>query len=82
MQATLTWLDLTASDRDKMRRVLDLFKEQGPLDEMGLGSLRDVLSDALFPGTSSSRPGCGMSCSSRCSTSGSSRVGASRVHIR
>ena len=53
MQATLTWIDLTASDRDKMRRVLDLFKEQGTLDEMGLGSLRDVLSDALFPGTSS-----------------------------
>ena len=52
MQATLTWLDLTASDRDKMRRVLDLFKEQGTLDEMGLGSLRDALSDALFPGTS------------------------------
>ena len=36
-----------------MRRVLDLFKEQGTLDEMGLGRLRDVLSDALFPGTSS-----------------------------
>ena len=36
-----------------MRRVLDLFKEQGTLDEMGLGSLRDVLSDTLFPGTSS-----------------------------
>ncbi len=52
MRATLTWLDLTASDRDKMRRVLDLFKEQGTLDEMGLGSLRDVISDALFPGTS------------------------------
>ena len=52
MQATLTWLDLTASDRDKMRRVLDLFKEQGTLDEMGLGSLRDLISDALFPGTS------------------------------
>ena len=52
MQATLTWLDLTASDRDKMRRVLDLFKEQGTLDEMGLGSLRDAISDALFPGTS------------------------------
>ena len=52
MQATLTWLDLTASDRDKMRRVLDLFEEQGTLDEMGLGSLRDALSDALFPGTS------------------------------
>ncbi|MDE2890709.1 MAG: DUF6361 family protein [Gemmatimonadota bacterium] len=52
MQATLTWLDLTASDRDKMRRVLDLFNEQGTLDEMGLGNLRDAISDALFPGTS------------------------------
>ena len=52
MQATLTWLDLTASDRDKMRRVLDLFDEQGTLDEMGIGNLRDAISDALFPGTS------------------------------
>ena len=52
MQAALTWVDLTAGDRDRMRRVLDLFNEQGTLDEMGLGSLRDALSDALFPGTS------------------------------
>ena len=52
MDATLTWLDLTASDRDRMRQVLDLFKEQGTIDEMGLGSLRDALSEALFPGTS------------------------------
>ena len=52
MQPTLTWIDLTASDRDKMRRVLDLFDEKGTLDEMGLGSLRDTVSDALFPGTS------------------------------
>ena len=52
MQPTLTWVDLTASDRDKMRRVLDLFNEKGTLDEMGLGSLRDAISDALFPGTS------------------------------
>ena len=52
MPATLTWLDLTASDRDRMRQVLDLFKEQGTIDEMGLGRLRDTLSEALFPGTS------------------------------
>ena len=52
MLAALTWVDLTAGDRDRMRRVLDLFNEQGTLDEMGLGSLRDALSDALFPGTS------------------------------
>lgn len=53
MEPTLTWIDLTTADRDKMRRVLDLFNEQGTIDEMGLGTLRDALSDALFPGTSS-----------------------------
>ena len=51
MNGTLTWLDLTASDRDRMRQVLDLFKEKGTVDEMGLGNLRDALSEALFPGT-------------------------------
>lgn len=50
--AFVTWLDLTASDRDKVRRVLDLFNEQGTVDELGLGPIRDFLSDALFPGTS------------------------------
>ena len=52
MASTLTWLDLTASDRNRMRRVLDLFNEQGTVDEMGLGTLRDAMGDALFPGTS------------------------------
>ncbi|TVP74845.1 MAG: hypothetical protein EA353_14930, partial [Puniceicoccaceae bacterium] len=52
MLPQLTWLDLTATDRDKVRRVLDLFNEQGTVDELGLGSLRDVISNALFPGTS------------------------------
>lgn len=50
--AELTWLDLTATDRDKVRRVLDLFKEQGTVDELGLGSLRDLFSNLLFPGPS------------------------------
>ena len=53
MDPTLTWLDLTASDRDKMQRVLDLFREQGTVDEMGIGTLRDALSNALFPGITS-----------------------------
>jgi hypothetical protein len=35
-----------------MRRVIDLFSEQGTVDEMGLGTIRDTLSDTLFPGTS------------------------------
>ena len=53
MEPTITWLDLTASDRNKMQRVLDLFGEAGTVDELGLGTLRDALSDALFPGVTS-----------------------------
>lgn len=53
MEPTITWLDLTARDRDRMRRVLDLFTEKGTTDEMGLGTLRDAFSNTLFPGTSS-----------------------------
>ena len=52
MIPSLTWLDFTTDDRHRMRRVLDLFTEQGTVDELGLGTLRDALSDALFPGTS------------------------------
>ncbi|AHF00149.1 hypothetical protein THITH_10510 [Thioalkalivibrio paradoxus ARh 1] len=51
MQAQLTWIDLTAADRTRVRQVLDLFAEQGTVDELGLGSLRHALSNALFPGT-------------------------------
>ena len=36
-----------------MRRVLDLFREQGTVDEMGLGTVRDALSNVLFPGITS-----------------------------
>ncbi|MBK6993313.1 MAG: hypothetical protein IPH34_16475 [Chitinophagaceae bacterium] len=28
---------------------MDLFKEQGVIDELGLGTIRDSLSDILFP---------------------------------
>ena len=50
--ATLTWLDLTSTDRNQVRQILDLFEEQGTVDELGLGTVRDFFSDTLFPGTS------------------------------
>ena len=50
--ASLSWLHLTAADRDKIWRVFDLFNEHGTVDELGLGSLRDTLPNALFPGNS------------------------------
>ena len=52
MEPMLTWLDLTATDREEMRRVLALFKE-GTVDELGLGTLRDAFAGTLFPGVTS-----------------------------
>lgn len=52
MEPSLSWIDLTSRDRDVMRRALDLLSEQGTVDELGLGTIRDILADALFPGTS------------------------------
>ena len=53
MKANISWLDLTATDRNTMRKILDQFSEQGTVDELGIGTLRDQFSIALFPGTSS-----------------------------
>lgn len=46
------WLDTDGEQRRKMLEVVDLFKEEGTLDELGIGAIRDALSDSLFPGTS------------------------------
>jgi hypothetical protein len=46
------WLDTDADQRRTMLEVVDLFKEQGTIDDLGIGTIRDALSDAMFPGTS------------------------------
>jgi hypothetical protein len=48
----LGWIDFSPIHRNKVMLVMDLFKEQGVIDELGLGTIRDSLSDILFPGTS------------------------------
>ena len=35
-----------------MLEVVDLFREQGTIDELGIGVIRDTISELLFPGTS------------------------------
>lgn len=35
-----------------MLDVIDLFREKGTVDELGLGTIRDAIADRLFPGTS------------------------------
>ncbi len=52
MVSELAWLDHSDDDRHRMREVIDLFKEKGTLDELGIGAIRNALSDLLFPGTS------------------------------
>jgi hypothetical protein len=52
MSSTFGWLDTDDQQRKSMLEVVDLFKEDGTVDELGIGSIRDALADALFPGTS------------------------------
>lgn len=52
MAASLSWLDASSAARRQAMEVIKLFEEKGTVDEIGIGSVRDALSDALFPGTS------------------------------
>lgn len=48
----LAWIDFDQADRDRIRRIMDLFDQEDTRDELGLGSVRDALADLMFPGTS------------------------------
>ena len=48
----LAWIDFDHADRTRARQIMDLFDEKDTRDELGLGSIRDALSDLMFPGTS------------------------------
>ncbi|MDZ4312062.1 MAG: DUF6361 family protein [Cypionkella sp.] len=48
----LAWIDFDQADRDRTRRIMDLFGTEESRDELGLGSIRDALADLMFPGTS------------------------------
>jgi hypothetical protein len=52
LMSALTWIDFDETERSRMQRLLALFQEQETRDELGLGSIRDYLSDRFFPGTS------------------------------
>ena len=52
MASTLTWLDYSERDRRRALDVIDLFRETGMLDELGLAGVRDSFADLFFPGTS------------------------------
>jgi hypothetical protein len=52
MTSTFAWLDHDETERRKMLEVVNLFREKGTLDELGLGTIRDSFAEHFFPGTS------------------------------
>jgi hypothetical protein len=52
MASVLGWLDSSERDRRRIVDAIDLLKESGTLDELGIGAVRDTIADVLSPGTS------------------------------
>ncbi|MCT1884721.1 DUF6361 family protein [Dietzia cinnamea] len=52
MASSFGWMDTDESQRRKVLEIVELFKEEGTVDELGIGSIRDTFANALFPGTS------------------------------
>jgi len=48
----LGWIDFSREDRKKALSVIALLTEEGVLDELGIGPVRDGFADVFFPGTS------------------------------
>ena len=52
MVSTIAWLDTSADEQRRIREMIALFSQGESRDELGIGQIRDVFSDTLFPGTS------------------------------
>lgn len=50
--AGLAWLDYSETDQRRAREIIRFITQPESRDELGLGRIRDALSDTLFPGTS------------------------------
>ena len=48
----LGWIDFSPDHRARVATVLELLKPEGRVDELGIGVIRDALSDSMFPGIS------------------------------
>lgn len=52
MPSSIAWLDTSADEQRSVRDIIALFTQHESRDELGLGTIRDALSNRLFPGTS------------------------------
>ena len=46
------WIDFSEDDRNSVRDWIKMFEEEEARDELGIGTIRDAISDLWFPGTS------------------------------
>jgi hypothetical protein len=51
MASHFAWIDVDESSRRSMLNFIDQFRDQGTLDELGIGAIRDAFADFFFPGT-------------------------------
>lgn len=52
MPSVIAWLDQSAEHQRRARELVRLFSETESRDELGVGQIRDVFSNRLFPGVS------------------------------
>lgn len=52
MPSVMAWLDQSADEQRRVRELVRLFADTESRDELGIGQIRDVFSNQLFPGTS------------------------------
>lgn len=52
MTSVLAWMDFSEVDQRRAREIVQLFTQRESRDELGIGLVRDVFSNAMFPGVS------------------------------
>lgn len=52
MASTFGWIAIDPTQRKQMLETVELFRDKGTVDDLGIGAIRDAISDTLFPGTS------------------------------
>jgi hypothetical protein len=53
LTSTFAWIDHSETERRRMLDALEMFRDRGTRDELGLSSIRDGFADLMFPGTGS-----------------------------
>ncbi|PWH07911.1 hypothetical protein DEO23_01915 [Brachybacterium endophyticum] len=52
MPSTFAWLAVDPEQRRRMMEAVEQFRDETTIDDLGVGGIRDVFSDELFPGIS------------------------------